>query len=737
MNVNVNAPELESSDHEDERVFSIDFKRYFSALRKYAWLIAAFVVLSIGCAIIYTIRMTPIYEAKASVQIEPRLPDLLGTGDMFNVAGGNNTAEYYRQQRQVLDSYKLSKQTVTEYDLAPKLLAPRELKALAREDQIDLAARRLTTMITVKYPEQDRIMYVLVRSTDKKLATEIANDHVATYVNYARGLLIDSSSVASSALQQEFNEIEAKLRAAEDKIYQFQRDNDMVAVTLKEHQALVTANIMSFTQKLNDARGDEITVSSRLAEIKKEANGEVLSTPIAMMGNSNAFESLRAQYYTEKIKLLELSKDLGEKNPDYLAQKQKVDELYKALEGEVKIIVQGTTDLRAAAASAHTALAAEVERYKAEAKRLSPKIAQYNEFERERKLIEDQYNILRARLSTTQMTGNMSGAISNVHPLDPAHEPTRPVSPRMSVNVAAAGVLSMIVGMGLILLVVFLDRSIKTVSDVTAAVAAPVLGVIPTLTGEEINRMDLRGRDTYVHHHPSSHVAECCRVLRTNIMFSAPDRELKTLLVSSANAQEGKTTTVMYLGTTMAQSGQKVLLIDTDMRRPRLHISTGVAREPGLSTLILGEDNYDEVIKATEIPNLFVLPCGPLPPNPAELLMTKRFAHVLEELGKRFTKIILDSPPLQPVTDAVVLATHAEGVILVARSNKTIREELKRSARMIRRVNRPIFGVVLNELDRSERDSYYYYSYYGYSAKDDEKNKNSGGPSVTAEPAEA
>jgi len=294
----------------------------------------------------------------------------------------------------------------------------------------------------------------------------------------------------------------------------------------------------------------------------------------------------------------------------------------------------------------------------------------------------------------------------------------------MAINVVVGGVLSLVVAFALVLLLVFLDRSIKTALDVTQAAGAPVLGFIPALTDAEVAKGngDLRARDMYVHDHPTSHVAECCRALRTNVMFSAAtgsdgDHQLKTIVVCSANAQEGKTTTVMYIGTTMAQSGQKVLLIDSDMRRPRLHISTGVAREPGLSTLLLGDDNYDDIIKPTAIPNLFVLPCGPLPPNPAELLMTKRFETVLEELGKRFTKIILDSPPLQPVTDGIVLAKRSEGVILVVRSGRTIRDELRRSAKMIRSVSGRIFGVVIN--DRQERDSTYgyYYSDYSYSSQ--------------------
>jgi capsular exopolysaccharide synthesis family protein len=230
----------------------------------------------------------------------------------------------------------------------------------------------------------------------------------------------------------------------------------------------------------------------------------------------------------------------------------------------------------------------------------------------------------------------------------------------------------------------------------------------------------------YVHQHPKSQVAESCRSLRTNIVFSYADRQLKTLVVSSANPREGKTTLVMYLGTTMAQSGQRVLLVDTDMRRPRLHTSTGVPGSKGLSNLIVGEESYDDAIKSTEIPNLYVLPCGPLPPNPAELLMSKRFGVVLEELGKRFDRVILDSPPLGAVTDAVVLSKQSDGVALVVRAGKTLRDEVKRSVRQIRDVDGQVVGVILNQLDAHDR-RYGYYSYYGYGY----------GDKATKEPASA
>jgi capsular exopolysaccharide synthesis family protein len=720
-----------TSSHE-EQVLSIDFGRYLSALRKYVWLLAALIVMSIAGAVVYTTHQTPIYQATASVQVEPKLPDVLGTGDLFNVAGAG--AEYYKQQRQVLSSFTLIEKTVDQNDLIPKLLSDAERKELSRDDQLDLATRRLQLDLSVKYPEADRIFYVSVKSASPEDAKLIADAHVATYESYAKGLLQLNSNTASEALQAEFTEAETKLRAAEQKIYDFQAKNDMVAVTIEAQQSLVQGNILAFTGKLNDGRAHEIELAAKIAEMKKEQNEDVLSNPTIMMGDNVSFEALRTQYYTEKIRLLELEKDLGPKNPDYVVQKQKVDLLYQALQGELKILVRGTSDLYSAQLATNSGLGGEIEKYKQEAKKLSPLIAIYNELVREKKEFDDKYNILRARLSSMQMTGSLSSIISNVRSLDKAQLPTRPVSPNMKTNVSLAAIMALVVGIGIIFLIVFLDRSIKSISDATQSAGAPVLGVIPQLTAADLDgKNDDRTRDMFVHENPKSSIAECCRSLRTNILFSAADRDLKSIVVCSANQREGKTTSVIYLGTTMAQSGQRTLLIDTDMRRPRLHKSTNVALSPGLSNLLIGDDDYDALIKPTEVDNLFILPCGPTPPNPAELLLTKRFEIVLGELAKRFDRLILDSPPIQPVTDAVVLSKRVDGTILVVRASKTMRDELRRSARMIRDIGGTVVGVIVNELDA--RDSYYggvyggyygrYGAYYGHDADKSDKSDKS------------
>lgn len=721
-------PEQQAHLPDDEdQLFAFDFGRYLGALRKYAWAVIAIMALAITGAVIYTNRQPKIYRAAASVQIEPRLPDLLGQRQDVLTRASVGGQDYYAQQKQVLGSYRLVRQTVETNQLYTRLLSEAERVDQKPGPMIELATARLRGMLSVAYPDDNRIMYVVVLNRDAKLAAEIANLHVQTYVDYAKGLLSTDTKQASGALSTEFDDAETRLRDAEAALYQFQKDNDLLAVTIEERQNMVSSGITAYTAKLNETRAKRIEQYSRLDRMRKASLEDVLSSPILMMGDNAAFDALRAQYYTERNKFIELEKMIGPKNTQYQMQKAKLDDLYSALQSESKRLMSGLEEQYKAVLATENALKAEVDRATKEALELGPKIVSYNELLRRKKSLEDRYSILRNRLSTSELSDRMNRNFdsSNVRPLDIALEPTVPVSPSLRKNVAAASALSLILGLALVFLLVFLDRSIKSTSDAQQATSSPVLGIIPILDDRELPNGDDRARDLYVHSHPTSRVAECCRSLRTNILFSAADRQIKTIVVSSANPREGKTTSCIYLGTTMAQSGQKVLLIDTDMRRPRLHVSLGVPRQSGLSNLIVGDRDYDDVIKTTHIPNLFVLPCGPLPPNPAELLMTQRFEAVLEELAKRFDRIILDSPPLQVVTDAVVLSKlkGTDGVILVAQAGKTPRDDIKRSARQIKNVGGTIFGVIVNAIEPDSRSGYYY-SYYGYTEKSPEPTQS-------------
>ncbi len=711
-------PKPPSSPAPDEQLFDFDFARYIDGFRKYFWAVIAIMALAITAAVIYTKRQPKMYEAHASVQIEPRLPDLLGQRQELISRANIGGSDYYAQQKQVLASYRLIRQSVETHQLYNKLLSQEERGERKLEALIDLATLKLTGMLSVTYPAENRIMYVIVRSASPELAAEIANDHVSTYVDYSKGLVSTDTKKASGALSTEFDEVEGKLRASESALYEFQRANDLLAVSIEERQSLVSSGITAYTVKLNETHAKRLELGALLDRMRKAADVEVLSSPILMLGQNSSFDTLRATYYTERNKFIEMEKEIGPKNLAYQMQKAKIDDLYSALQTEARRMLAGLEEQVAAASATETALKREVDKATKEALELGPKIVAYNELLRRKKSDEDRYNILRSRLSTSELSDRMFQNFdsTNVRPLDPALVPSTPVSPRLRVNVAAAGILSLFLGLGLVFLIVFFDRSIKSTADAQQAAGVPVLGIIPILEAAELADTTESSRDLFVHKQPTSRVAECCRSIRTNILFSAADRQIKTIVVSSPNPREGKTTSVIYLGTTMAQSGQRVLLVDTDMRRPRLHVSLGVPRQTGLSNLIVGDQDYDAVIRTTDIPNLFVLPCGPLPPNPAELLMSHRFETVLAELAKRFDRIILDSPPLQVVTDAVILSKRADGVILVVSAGKTLREEARRAAKQIKDVDGTIFGVIVNAIEPDSRSGYYY-SYYGYTEK--------------------
>jgi len=709
--VDPNSPTLPG---DEEAVLSFDFRRYLDALRQYVWGVIAILALAITAAFIYTSRQPKIYQAAASVQIEPRLPDLIGDLQQFtraNVGG----IDYYAQQQIVLGSHRLIEKTVANNRLYLRLLTEDQRRDRKVDELIAWSTGIVRGMLSVQYPEQNRIMYVVVRGPDPQLDADIANAHIQTYVEYSKGLLSTDTKQASGALSSEFDEAETKLREAEAALYQFQQDNDLLAVTLEERQSMVSSGITAYTGKLNEAHARRVELNAKLDRMRKAAKEDVLESPILLLGDNSSMDALRAKYYEERNKFIEMEKEVGPKNPLYQMQRAKLDDLYAALGAEAKRMLSGLEEQVQAAITTENAFRGEVEKRTKEALELGPKVVAYNELLRRKKSMEDRYNILRTRLSTTDLSDRMSRSIdsSNVRPLDRALVPGAPVSPSLRKNVMAASAVALALGLALVMLIVFLDRSIKTTADAQQATGSPVLGIIPMIE-ETVSADDNdASRDLYVHRNPTSGVAECCRSLRTNILFSAADRQLKTIVVSSANPREGKTTSVIYLGTTMAQSGQRVLLIDTDMRRPRLHVSLGISRKTGLSNLIVGDQDYDSVIRTTEIPNLFLLPCGPLPPSPAEVLMSQRFQTVLAELCTRFDLIILDSPPLNVVTDAVVLSKQTDGVILVAHADKTLREELKRSARQIKGVGGKIFGVVVNAIVPDERSGYYY-SYYGY-----------------------
>lgn len=712
----------------EERAVSEILLRYAHILRRRAWIVAAVVALGMTAGLLYTMRQPKIYGATATVVVNPTSPRVFGSREeVIELGTGSywSNQEYYNTQVTIMTGYPLAKTTVAKvvakvplYEkLAPAALFPGKTE----EERIDIAAETLKGMTSAAQNRESRVIAVTVQHTDPDLAKVLANEQVKSYISAILGKRTTGADKSSKFLATELDAAEKQLRASEEKLSAYKQANDIiVTVTLEDKQSIVAADIQRYSSALSEARVKRI----ELGELRKRAlaleGEEVLASPVfALAANADTVNSLKTQYLAEKQRLLDLEGDFGPRSSQHIQQQKKVSDLYAQIEGEARRAMRELDERYFAATGAETAFAAEVQRQQDKAKTLEALTTEYSRLLRQQKIDEDNYKKLLDRLNTSEQEGRNEQI--NVDEQEYARAAYL-VSPRLKVNLMMSLLLSMVLGVSLAFLRDYLDRTLKSAEEVETLVGAPLLGVIPMVaeapTGEDPKAQ--HDRDLYVFQHPTSRAAECCRSIRTNILFSAAGHPMKTITVSSPRPREGKTTTTIYMGTTMAQSGQRVLLIDTDLRRPRLHKSLGVSKQRGLTNLILGDATMDDVIKSTDIPNLFVLPCGPRPPNPVELLLTARFKEVLTQLEERFDYILLDSPPVLAVTDAVVLSRISDGVMLIAQAGKTQRDEISIAARQFRDVDARILGLIMNDMDVSKK-RYGYYYYYSYGAYGDPK----------------
>jgi capsular exopolysaccharide synthesis family protein len=300
--------------------------------------------------------------------------------------------------------------------------------------------------------------------------------------------------------------------------------------------------------------------------------------------------------------------------------------------------------------------------------------------------------------------------------LDLALPSKHPIQAGLVTTVPLAAVIGLLLACALCLGLEALDNTIKTEEQAETELGVPVLGMIPIIgTGKKAIRSltpdEQKLRDLSVFRDTHSQAAEACRSIRTNLLFLSSERPTQVLLVTSPGPREGKTTTSISLAVTMAQAGGRILLIDGDFRRPRIHHAFGVSNERGMTNAIVLEEDIGKFIVPTEIPNLDLLPAGMIPPNPSELLHTKRFAEIIADCRARYDKVILDSPPTSLITDPIIASTQTDGVVLVLRAAHTTRQSARYARRQLADVNANILGSVVNYLDPATR---YYGSYYGH-----------------------
>lgn len=365
------------------------------------------------------------------------------------------------------------------------------------------------------------------------------------------------------------------------------------------------------------------------------------------------------------------------------------------------------------------------EQQKVKAQEMKEKTIQYNILKREADTNKELYKGLLQRMKEAGVSAGIMA--SNIQVVDQAELPTKPYKPNKQLNLLLAAVVGIFLGIGLAFFFEYLDNTVKTPEDVEQLIRLPSFGMVPEISYERRRRLESGTSypvELITFGHPKSMLSEAYRNIRTSILLSFSEKPPKKIAISSPNPMEGKTTTVINTAIALSQTGARVLIIDTDLRKPRIHKIFDEENGVGLSNFLSGHEGLESIIKKTDIPNLYYIPSGPIPPNPSELIGSDLFKSMMESLGERFDHLVLDSPPVLGFADSIILSTAVDGVILVVLGGKTPRETLLRAKEILYQVNAKILGVVINRVDIQRSDyGYYYYRYHYYYGKEEKKKE--------------
>ncbi len=710
----------------------LDLAGYWRTVRKRWRLVALALVLVSAGVFVWTYRQPKIFASVCTLVIEPSAPRVLhGVTEVVEMGTGTFYAnrEFYETQYRIMASKDMSQRVVDRLALAsdPNYPAPGAGQPGVRRDPKELAgALQGQTRIT---PIKDsRIAQITVEDRQPARAAQIANTLASVYIEHNLDHKLEGSNAAATFLGGQAVALGEKLKKADLAMYEYRKQKQILDVGLDDRQSMNTQNVRTYTQKLAELRVKKLELESARKLIlaardnveDRESLPEVRQNPVV--------QQLRVMHVDLSRTLAELETTYAEKHPKVDALKSKLARVWKEYVSEIDKLLKSNDNMFRAVEENERSLNKLLEKERREAIDLAKLEVEYRPLAREVDDTQNLYKLITARQKETGLTGLIRS--NNVRVLDPAVPGKAPVRPRLLFNMGLALLAGLALGIGAAFAMEVFDNTVKNQEEAEAVLGVPVLGLIPVI-GEKASRKpspdEQKQRDLGVFQDPKSSAAEACRSIRTNLLFMSPDRPLKAILVTSPGPQEGKTATAINLAITMSQAGTRVLLVDTDLRKPRIHRVFGTGNETGISNLIVGEGDLDRAIVRSSVPNLDILPCGPLPPNPAELLHTRQFANIMAECSRRYDRVIYDSPPTSAVTDPAVIGNLADGVVLIIRAGRTSREAAAHARRQLADAKARVLGAIVNRVDPSDRYySYYYQGYYrrgGYYGQSGESAK--------------
>lgn len=711
--------------HDEEERHLMDYVRVVYK-RRWVAIPAFLIVFTIGA--INSFRTTPIYEAHTQVLIEKDTPKVGNLQTMFQDSDGWYTDDFYQTQIRILESRSLARQTAELMKLQQRPMptvdsggpinitgmlwgaagwvkhqivgaSPKPPTPASAEPTDPMApyTGMVLGSLSVSPVRNSRLVDIGFSSVDPQLAADMANAHAKAYIQQNAEMKYSASKDATDWLSDRLAEQRKKVEESEAALQKYKEEHDAVAV--EDRQNIVVQRLADLNGAATKAKMARIEKESEYNQIKAVQGTPAIETVPAVMSNEY-LQKLKSQIGDLQRQEAQLAEKYGDRHPEMVKVRTALQTEQAKLDSEINKVVESVKAEYQAALAQENSLVGALNTQKADALALNRKGIEYSVLSREAESNRQVYEALLQRTKETGISGELKS--SNIRVVDSAEVPTRPVLPQRQRDLSVATINGLVLALGLVFLFEYLDNRIKSPQELRAHLGLPFLGMIPAI--------DSSG-PTLLHNGVPPQFAEAIRGVRTNVLFSSADEGVRMIVVTSAGPGEGKSMFSSNLSVSLAQAGQRVLHIDADMRRPRVHEIFELSQEPGLSNLLVGDCKPSEAVKITTVQNLCVLPAGMIPPNPAELLGSKRCTEYFATLSEHFDWVIIDSPPVLAVSDASILANSATGVLFVVGADQTSRRTAKAAVDQLHSVQAHVIGAVLNRVDL-DRNAYYYSTYY-------------------------
>ncbi|HFQ79972.1 MAG TPA: polysaccharide biosynthesis tyrosine autokinase [Desulfobacterales bacterium] len=710
----------------------IHLRDYWRVIQKRKHTVLTFLFITFTVVLIGTLTATPEYLASTKVLIQENQFNPLAKYTYYS----QTDPDFVATQTQIIKSQRVAEKVVALLKLAQnyktyfppqphrftffsdvaswfkarlkaivKALTPAKQTASTNAvddekiSEADILAQMISQNITVTPVKESKVISISYMSGNPVLARLIANTVAKAYKDEILEMKMATSNDTIKWMNEKAAQERAKLAESEKNLETYMRQKDIV--TVQDKITVIPQKLTEFSVQLSKAEARRKELATVYKQLRQAGSPAAMAS-IPVIAQNRTIQALQAQIVIAEQHVSELSKKYGPKHPLMIKAVGERDGLIEKKAQECQRIVKSVKNEYELAGSNEQNLKDLLNKAKSDALGLNEKFIQYNVLKREEESNRYIYEALLAKLKEQNITDQNQSV--NVWIIEKAKTPVIPAKPKKKRNILLGLVLGLFGGVGLAFFIEYLDNTVKSPDEAEERLGLSVLGLVErfdTGAGELLTELD-----------PHSNVTESYKGIRTSLLLSSADRPPKAILVTSMLPGEGKTTTAANLAAVIAQSELKVLLIDADLRKGRLHKMFDFDNSKGLSTYLAGIDGSEVMVAGPE-KNLKIIPSGPVPPNPSELLSSRKMKDLLSSAADKFDIVIFDSPPVMSVTDALILSKIVDGTTIVIKAGETTYEAVERELKSFRELDSRILGIVLNAVNRKKSDYYSYYGYYG------------------------